>query len=334
MAAMLWDPLPGNQVRCRLCPHGCTIRKGQTGLCGVRSNLNGDMVSLVRDVVSSCQLDPVEKKPLYHYLPGSKTFSVGSAGCNFRCRFCQNCQISQMSGDGIVPGKRIAPDKLWQLALQHKARSVAFTYNEPTVFFELVHEAAAQAKAHGLGVILVSNGFMSDACLYALQRRVDAVNIDLKSFRDDFYREFCGGRLQPVLDTLKTVKALGWWLEVTTLVIPGCNDSPAELQEIAHFICTELGPDTPWHVTAFHGAYKMADHPPTPLPKLEEAWRIGREAGLHHVYIGNLPSLLGSSTLCPNCHGVVMDRLGWQVKRRGTPGQCPACKTQLAGVWR
>jgi len=333
MQAMLWEHLPGNQVRCRLCSHGCQLKRGQKGLCGVRANKGGDMITLVGNVVSSAQLDPVEKKPLYHYQPGSKTYSVGSVGCNFHCRFCQNNQISQMPEDGIVSGRRIIPTNLWQTALELKARSLSFTYNEPTVFFEQIFEAAGQAKAHGLGIILVSNGFMTGDCLHALQRRVDAANIDLKSFNDSFYREYCGGRLQPVLDNLKAIKALGWWLEVTTLIIPGCNDSPEELREIAGFIRNELGPDTPWHVTAFRGAYRMTDHPAPRLAQMEAAWSIGREAGLRYVYIGNMPSLLGGTTFCPQCGAVVIERQSWQIKRRGKPGQCPSCKAQLAGVW-
>lgn len=334
MQAMLWEPLPGGQTVCRLCAHACRLKKGQKGQCGVRVNKNGDLTTLTGDIVTSVQLDPVEKKPLYHYLPGSMTFSVGSAGCNFHCRFCQNSQISQLVDDGIFPGRRLKAANLWQMAVRYGARSVAFTYNEPTVFFEQLFEAAGQAREHDLGVILVSNGFMSADCLQALQRRVTAANIDLKSFNDYFYREYCGGRLQPVLDNLKTIRAMGWWLEVTTLIIPGCNDSPAELQEIATFIYDELGPDTPWHVSAFHGAWRMADHPSTSLDKLEEAWKIGRNSGLRYVYMGNLPSLLGGTTFCPSCEAVVIARKGWQTQCRTRAGNCPSCGTRLAGIWK
>lgn len=337
MRAMLWEPLSGGtggEVRCRLCAHACRLKKGGKGLCGVRVNLGGEMVSLVGDVVTSAQMDPVEKKPLYHFLPGSKTFSVGSAGCNFRCRFCQNYQIARIPANGMVPGKRVTPDALVRLAEKHGARSMAFTYNEPTVFFEQVYETAGLAQAMGMRVILVSNGFMAEDFLLPLRRRVNAVNVDLKSFSDDFYRDYCGGHLQPVLDNLKAIKALGWWLEVTTLVIPGCNDSEAELRDMAAFVHGELGPDTPWHLSAFHGAYHMAGHPSTPPARLEDAWRIGREAGLHFVYIGNVSSALGGTTFCPACGAPAIERRGWQTRQLGAPGQCPSCKAALPGVWR
>lgn len=334
MKAMLWDPLPGAAVQCRLCAHACRLKKGGKGLCGVRANLNGTLISLVRDVITSAQLDPVEKKPLYHFLPGSKTFSVGSAGCNFTCRFCQNHVIARLPGNGRAPGRHVRPEALAQAAVESKARSIAFTYNEPTVFFELIHETAALAQAAGIRAILVSNGFMSKDCLLPLRRRIAAINVDLKSFRDQFYKEYCGGRLQPVLDNLKAVKSLGWWLEVTTLVIPGINDSAAELAEMAAFVRDELGPETPWHLSAFHGAHLMAAHPATPLSRLEEAWRIGREAGLHFVYLGNVRSAVGANTFCPSCGALVIERRGHAVRFSGAPGKCPSCGAELPGVWK
>lgn len=334
MQAMLWEPLPGGTVQCRLCAHACRLKKGGKGLCGVRANVNGSLISLVRDVVTSAQLDPVEKKPLYHFLPGSKTFSVGSAGCNFTCRFCQNHVIARVPGNGRVPGRHVRPEALAQAAVESRARSIAFTYNEPTVFFELTYETAELAQAAGLRAILVSNGFMTEDCLLPLRRRINAINVDLKSFRDRFYKEYCGGRLQPVLDNLKAVKSLGWWLEVTTLVIPGINDSAAELGEMAAFVRDELGPDTPWHLSAFHGAYLMAAHPATPLSRLEEAWRIGREAGLHFVYMGNVLSAVGANTFCPSCGALAIERRGHAARFLGAPGACPSCKAELPGVWK
>ena len=277
---------------------------------------------------------PGGKKPLYHFLPGSKTFSVGSAGCNFQCRFCQNHLIARVPPDGVTPGRRIAPDKLARLAEERHARSMAFTYNEPTVFFEQIYETAGLAQAVGLRVILVSNGFMGEDFLRLLRNRVDAINVDLKSFSDDFYRDYCGGRLQPVLDNLKVIRGMGWWLEVTTLIIPGCNDSDAELRDMAAFVRDELGPDTPWHLSAFHGAYRMAGRPSTPLSRLEDAWSIGREAGLHFVYIGNAATTMGGTTFCPSCGAPAIERRGWQTRRLGGPGRCLACKAALPGVWK
>ncbi|MDR2744856.1 MAG: AmmeMemoRadiSam system radical SAM enzyme [Desulfovibrio sp.] len=332
--AMLWDSLKGEMVQCQLCAHGCSLKKDGKGRCGVRMNRNGGMISLVANVVTSVHLDPVEKKPLYHFLPGSKIFSVGSAGCNFACSFCQNFAISQIPPGGRMPGKIVDPDALVEMAEAHAARSMAFTYNEPTVFFELVYETAGLAQAADIRPVIVSNGYMSRECLLTLGRRLSAANVDLKSFRDNFYKKYCNARLQPVLDNLKTLKSLGIWLEVTTLVIPGINDSDAELHDMAAFVHDELGTETPWHLSAFHGAYKMTTHPPTPLSRLEEAWHIGREKGLHFVYIGNVRSLLGGNTFCPHCGELVIERDGYNARFRGKPGICPSCKTTLPGIWQ
>lgn len=334
MMAALWDSRSDGSVVCRLCAHGCRLRKGAKGLCGVRVNLRGELVSLVSRVVTAVSMDPVEKKPLYHFLPGTKIFSIGSAGCNFTCRFCQNSSIAQVPENGVVPGKRAAPEDLLALALSNHARSIAFTYNEPTVFFELLYETAGMAASRDIRSVLVTNGYMSADCLAALGRRISAANVDLKSFSDAFYRKYCGARLQPVLDNLKAIKKLGWWLEVTTLVIPGINDSREEMRELAAFIHDELGPDTPWHVSGFHGAHLMAEHPATPLATLEDCWHIGREAGLHFVYIGNARSALGSDTFCPACGAVVISRTGYEARPLGKAGLCPACGAQTPGVWK
>ncbi len=339
MQALLWHALDGahkGSVQCDLCAHGCRLKKGDKGLCGVRANSNGELVTLVGNVVTAVNMDPVEKKPLYHFLPGSRTFSIGSAGCNFFCKYCQNSSIAHIPPSGLVPGKRATPEDLIVLAQENHVRSMAFTYNEPTVFFELVYETAGLAIARDIRCLLVTTGYMSEECLRALSRRVCAVNVDLKSFRDSFYRQYCGARLQPVLDNLKAMRKLGWWLEVTTLVIPGVNDSAAELKEAAAFIHQELGAHTPWHLSAFHGAHQMADHPSTPLSKLEEAWSIGRQEGLHFVYIGNALSAMGSNTFCPECGILVIERQGYSVTmhmQAGAPGVCPSCHTTLPGVW-
>jgi pyruvate formate lyase activating enzyme len=331
---MLWENLKEELTRCQLCAHGCLLKKNDKGRCGVRINKNGTLVSLVANVVTSVQLDPVEKKPLYHFLPGSKIFSVGSAGCNFSCSFCQNFSISQIPPSGRIPGKIVAPSQLVDMAETHSVRSMAFTYNEPTVFFELVHETAALAKNAGIRSVIVSNGYMSQECLQTLGRRLSAANVDLKSFREDFYKKYCNARLQPVLDNLKALKTAGVWLEVTTLLIPGINDGDAELRDLAAFIHNELGPETPWHLSAFHGAYKMAEHPATPLSRLEDAWRIGRAAGLSFVYIGNVRTLLGGNTFCPHCGELVIERSGYAVRLKGKAGICPSCGITLPGIWQ
>lgn len=333
MKAILWDSAGKASVRCRVCANGCLIQPGRIGLCGTRANQDGEMTSLVANVVSACNLDPVEKKPLYHFLPGTGTFSIGSAGCNLRCRFCQNHQISQIGKDGIIHGKRSDPKELVLEADRVQAQSMAFTYNEPTVFLEMVYEAANMAHDLGLRNIMVSNGYMSPDCLTILAPLIDAFNIDLKSFSDKFYSAVCGARLQPVLDNLKRIAGLGRWLEVTTLVIPGLNDSDAELAEIAAFVHDELGPDVPWHVSAFHPAYSMQDRPATPAETIRRAWDAGRNAGLNFVYAGNLRLAFGSNTSCPGCGTTAIQRHGFHARVIGTAGVCPSCGKKLPGIW-
>lgn len=335
MLAKLWEPLAGKNVQCLLCQQACHIAAGQRGQCGVRVNQGGALYTLVGDVVAAVQLDPVEKKPLYHYLPGSRSYSVGTAGCNFSCAFCQNNHLSQRpaSADTVL-GKRTTPTILVQEALRKDAESISFTYNEPTIFYELLLEVAVQAQSRGLATIMVTNGFQSKEMLESLYRRINAVNVDLKSFRDAFYQQHCKARLRPVLDNLVRMKSFGWWVEVTTLLIPGQNDSPEELRDIAHFIRDELGPDVPWHMSRFHGAHHWQHIPDTPLPALERAWQMAKDAGLHHVYIGNAGSGEATSTLCPQCQALCVTRTGFSTKVLLKDGCCPSCHTPIAGVWR
>lgn len=333
MLAQLWEPRADRSIHCQLCLHGCTIKDGGAGICGVRANHKGELISLVGDVVTAVNMDPVEKKPLYHFLPGTRTFSIGSAGCNFRCRFCQNDNIAHVTPTSAVNGRRLTPETIVRLAEENKAPSISYTYNEPTVFFEQVYTCAGMAKAKGMRNILVSNGFMSAECLQALSRRIDAANIDLKGFTEDFYRKYCGGRLAPVLENLKIIKNMGWWLEVTTLVIPGVNDRPQELEGIAAFIHDELGADTPWHISAFHGAAQMANHPSTPLAILEKAMQTGKNAGLNYVYIGNVSTPAGANTTCPKCGTQLMERRGFRTRKLFKHGECPNCQEKIPGVW-
>ncbi|MDR1857525.1 MAG: AmmeMemoRadiSam system radical SAM enzyme [Desulfovibrio sp.] len=335
MRGALWERLVDEKVvRCKLCAHGCRMKDDQKGRCGVRAASDGRLVSLVADVVSSVQMDPVEKKPLFHFLPGTQTYSIGSVGCNFSCAFCQNYTISQVPPNGVIRGKHVDPAELVGQAENYGAPSMAFTYNEPTVFYELVSETAKLAEVAGIRCLLVSNGFMSEHCLHALGQFIHAANIDLKSFRDSFYKDYCGGRLEPVLKSLRNIREMGWWLEVTTLVIPGANDSPEEMRDIARFIRDELGHETPWHLSAFHGAYRWADRPTTPLTTLDMAWRIGREEGLSYVYVGNVASAIGSNTFCPKCGMLHVERRGYRTRVHGTAGVCSSCGTAIPGVWR
>lgn len=330
---MLWTPEGNGRVKCKVCSHACSIQEGKSGLCGVRVNHAGRLVSLVGNVVTAIQIDPVEKKPLYHFLPDSKIFSIGSAGCNFHCSFCQNHEIAHMNSKAHVRGRRLEGDCIVRLAEENSTPSIAFTYNEPTVFVEQIYNVSGLAKAHGLKTVLVSNGFMSPEFLQTVGPRIDAANIDLKAFTEDFYHHYCKGRLAPVLENLRIIKKMGWWLEITTLLIPGINDSDVEIAKIAEFIRDDLGKDTPWHISAFHGAADMRNHPSTPVETLERAWRIGRNAGLEFVYTGNIPGAIGENTYCPQCGARLIERHGYHTRVKFGKGQCPKCGREIPGVW-
>jgi pyruvate formate lyase activating enzyme len=338
MQAAFSRPLKSGGAQCGLCRHFCRLAPGQRGRCGVRVCAEGEggarLLTLVGGGVAACHADPVEKKPLYHYLSGSMTFSFGTAGCNFDCAWCQNAGISRGPAEtGRIPATPADPEGLVRAALAAKCASVAFTYTEPTVFYELLAATADAAKQKGLGAVLVSNGYQSPACLDSLGPRIDAANIDLKAFRDATYRKFCGAGLRPVLDNLKRIKALGWWLEVTTLIVPGVNDDPAELRDAALFIRQELGEEVPWHVSAFHPCRHMPDTPPTSPGALSKAADIGRDAGLLFVYTGNVPGL-DLPTLCPRCGSTLVGRRAFHARPvPGFRGACPHCGRKIAGIW-
>ncbi|SKA72320.1 pyruvate formate lyase activating enzyme [Paucidesulfovibrio gracilis DSM 16080] len=335
LEARLWQPLNDDRVQCRLCRRMCVIAPGERGYCGVRENRDGILYSLVYDRLAALNLDPVEKKPLYHFLPGSQTFSFGTAGCNFSCAFCQNDSLSQLPRQGgTIPGRVAGPAELVDAALRNQATSIAYTYSEPTIYFELMRDTATLAKEQGLRNILVSNGYQGPECLEKLGPLIHAANIDLKAFTDTFYKDLCGARLAPVLENLRIMREMGWWLEITTLVIPGWNDEQAELMSLAGCIAETLGKDTPWHVSRFHPQFRLMDTQPTPLPTLERALRAGHEAGLRYVYIGNVPGHEANHTFCPGCGERLVERLGFGVRDyRIGDGHCPDCGHPIAGVW-
>ncbi|QLA16028.1 AmmeMemoRadiSam system radical SAM enzyme [Desulfolutivibrio sulfoxidireducens] len=333
--AALWKPLDQGRVQCRLCAHSCRIDEGGRGKCGVRENQGGTLFTLVYDKVAATNLDPVEKKPLYHFLPGTQTFSFGTVGCNMSCLFCQNASLSQSPKNNMpIEGRKATPDELVRAALASGARSISYTYSEPTIFFELMRDTAVLAKKNGLKNIMVSNGFQSPQCLKELAPLIDAANIDLKAFTNDFYVRICGAKLEPVKKNLARIREMGWWLEVTTLLIPGLNDAEEELRGMAAFLVKELGPDTPWHLSRFHPDFTMLDRPPTPPATLDMARRIGLEAGLRFVYVGNLGPREQNDTPCPSCGAVVVHRAGFTcgpVRLRN--GVCPDCGATVPGVW-
>jgi pyruvate formate lyase activating enzyme len=337
--AMLYERMEGQRVRCGLCAHRCTIGEGQRGLCQVRENRAGVLYSLVYGQLVSQALDPIEKKPLFHFYPASSAFSVATVGCNLRCAFCQNAEISQMPRDeGRVAGRAVAAEAVVSAAQRQGSRSIAYTYTEPTIFAEYNYDIAQLAHRAGIANVYVTNGYMTTALLDLFTSPtalplLDAANVDLKSFRDAFYRQQCGATLQPVLDNLVLMKRRGVWVEVTTLLIPGLNDDEQELRELAQFIATALGPETPWHVSRFHPDYRLTDRPPTPAATLHRAREIGLQAGLRYVYQGNLPGGGGEDTACPHCGKVVIQRQVFTVLRnQAHGGVCVHCGGRVDGV--
>lgn len=333
--AMFWEKLDSDRVRCGLCRHACVIPPGKRGICGVRENREGQLLSLVYGRLIAENIDPIEKKPLFHYRPGSRSYSIATVGCNFHCRHCQNAEISQWPHTGrAIPGREVPPEEVVGAALDAGCRSISYTYTEPTIFYEYAYDTALLAHEKGLGNIWVSNGYTSTAALERIAPVLDAVNVDLKGFTEKFYREVAGATLSGVLATLRDYRRLGIWLEITTLIIPGWNDSDKELAAIARFIAEELGDQIPWHVTAFYPTYKMLDHPPTPTTTLRRARQIGLEAGLKHVYVGNVPDATGENTYCPNCGKLLIERHGFRLGEIHLEhGACGKCRTPLAGVW-
>jgi pyruvate formate lyase activating enzyme len=321
-------------VTCNLCAHRCYVPAGRDGICKVRENRAGVLYTLVYDRVIAANIDPVEKKPLFHFLPGSETFSIATPGCNFHCRYCQNWEISQLPRirAGIVAGEKLTPRQIVSLALEAGCKSVAYTYTEPTIFFELAYDTAKLAASTGLKNILVTNGYMTPEALRMIRPYLHAANIDLKGFDDKRYRRMCGAKLQPVLDSIRLTKELGIWLEVTTLVVPGHNNSDEELRQIALFL-KNIDPEIPWHLSAFFPAYKMMEVEPTDRQSLLDAWEIGKDAGLRHVYCGNLPAI-HEDTVCYGCNKTLIQRVGFNIaSNKLAEGRCPFCHTAIDGVW-
>ncbi len=324
----------GKKVRCGLCSHRCLIQDGRRGLCGVRENRDGVLYTLVYDKLIARNIDPIEKKPLFHFFPSSLSYSIATPGCNFRCLHCQNADISQLPRDtgGTIVGEAVSPGQIVAAAKAARCASISYTYTEPTIYFELAYDTARLASEGGLKNVFVTNGYITPEALKEMRPYLHAANIDLKGFTEDFYRRVCGARLEPVLDSIRLYKELGIWIEITTLVIPGLNDSDDELKAIAGFV-RSLGDDVPWHVTRFHPTYRLTDRPRTPLDTLSRAREIGFEAGLKYVYEGNIPGE-GEDTSCPSCRKVLVRRTGFFVEQNIIKdGKCPYCSTSIPGVW-
>lgn len=323
-------------AECTICPHRCELRNGEVGRCRIRKNVDGEIKPLTYGKPCALHVDPVEKKPLFHFLPGSRAFSVATAGCNLRCRNCQNWEISQAEPDDVRTYDA-PPRKIVELAVKHKCASIAYTYTEPIVFYEYTRDISVLAKEKGIRNILVTAGYINRKPLERLSKSVDAANIDLKAFSDDFYKDVCGARLKPVLESLAASKEFGIMVEVTNLVIPTLNDTPEMITDLCKWVAREMGVDTPLHFSRFHPNYRMRNLPPTPQKTLEKARTIAREAGLEYVYIGNVLTEDGETTACPGCGKVLIRRRGFQVvenRMAGTDGNCPECKRKIHGVWK
>jgi pyruvate formate lyase activating enzyme len=332
--AYLYEKKDKQRVRCYLCNHKCLIKEGARGICSVRENQGGTLVSLVYGKVIARNVDPIEKKPLFHFLPRTRSYSIATVGCNFKCLFCQNADISQMPVDqSRIWGEDMTPEMIVEDALTSRSASISYTYTEPTIFFELAADSARLATARGMRNVFVTNGYMTEECLKDIHPDLHGANVDLKSYTDQFYKEQCGAKLAPVLDSIGVMKSMGVWVEVTTLLIPGLNDSREELKSLATFL-TELDPNIPWHISRFHPTYRLTSTPSTPAESIHLAKEIGYEMGLKYVYTGNLPGDEGEKTFCHECKELLIDRTGFFVsKNRIENNRCPHCGAEIPGVW-
>lgn len=321
-----------NRVKCQNCAHYCPIDEGKRGICGVRENIEGKLYALNYGKAIACHIDPIEKKPFFHFLPGSYSLSLATVGCNLACKNCQNFDISQApKPNKPILGEDLPPKEIIKIALKNNLPSISYTYVEPTIFLEYALDTMKLAKKEGIKNNWVSNGFLSAESTKLIIPYLDAINIDIKSFSDEFYRENCGGRLQPVLDTAKLMKKSKVWVEITTLVIPTLSDSEEMFKNIAKFIKEELGPETPWHISQFSGAisWKLQHLPDTSVETLQRAWQIGKEAGLKYVYTGNVPGLPSEDTFCPKCNTLCIDRTNYVIHCHDKAGKCPKCGQDL-----
>ena len=330
--AFLYEKLGGKKVHCFLCAHQCKINDSKFGICGVRQNIDGILYTHVYGDVIVRSVDPIEKKPLYHFYPGSYSYSVATPGCNFQCGFCQNWKISQLRRN-ISPQQNrnlMTPDEVVQNAILNDCQSISYTYTEPTIFFEFAHDVAYRAKKKGLSNVFVTNGYMTKEAVELIHPYLDAANVDLKSFRDDFYQKNCHGHLRPVIETIHLMKELGIWVEITTLIIPGKNDSVKELTDIAKFIAL-VDKDMPWHVTRFYPDYEFMKIEPTSIEILRKAFDIGQRQGLRYVYIGNVNNNM-NSTICSECHTLLIKRSNFSVQENKIiDGRCPVCRAPVEG---
>lgn len=328
-----YKKLPDLKIQCEICPKECEIADLERGYCGNKENRKGVYYSLVYAESCAAHVDPIEKKPLFHYLPSTKAFSIASVGCNFECRFCQNWRIAQYRPEQ-VESVYLPPKEVVSLAKRNDCPTIAYTYSEPVVFYEYMYDAAKLARIEGIGSVMISNGYINEEPLIELCKQLTGVKIDLKAFTETFYKDYCSGELKPVLATLKTLKKIGIWYEIVVLIIPTLNDSGGEINKMCQWIKSELGVEVPVHFSRFHPMYKIKNLPSTPIKTLENARKIAREIGLHYVYLGNVQGHEGESTYCPDCGEVLIKRIGYYIlKNTIKAGKCPTCGHVIPGVW-
>ncbi len=334
--ALFYRPIEDGKVLCELCPHFCKLKEKQIGICGVRQNIAGKLYSLVYGKPIAVHVDPIEKKPLFHVAPGSQSFSISTFGCNFHCKFCQNHDISQVQGTDAIDrqSQEITPEKLVTMAKRTSCNSIAYTYTEPTIYYEYAYDTAKIAHENGLLNVFVTNGYINPEPLQFIKDYLNAANVDLKSFSENFYKKLVGAKLAPVLETLKLMKKLNIFVEITTLVIPGENDSVAELTAIASFIKNEMGPETPWHISRFYPHYRLMGYSPTPVSTLNRAREIGLAQGLRYVYLGNVPGTDAENTYCYRCGQLLIERYGYQIIQNNLEsGKCKHCSVKIDGLF-
>ncbi|NQT23264.1 MAG: AmmeMemoRadiSam system radical SAM enzyme [Candidatus Omnitrophica bacterium] len=332
--ALFYENLDEETVKCLLCPHECVMKNGQRSFCRAREPKNGKLYSLVYELVCALHVDPIEKKPLYHMLPGSGALSIATAGCNLRCKFCQNWQISQSPPED-TQNRILTCENLVSLAENNKCRSIAYTYSEPIVFYEYMYDTAALAKEHGIKNIAVTAGYIKEAPLRMLTKRIDAANVDLKAYDDKYLKDVCSERLEPLLKAIKIMKEEGVWVELTNLIVPTLNDDMEMIRKMSVWIRENLGTDVPLHFSRFWPMYKLKDLPPTPVSTLEEARKTAMDEGLNYVYVGNVKTQEANNTYCPNCKNLLIKRLGYQIAENNVAsGACGSCYHKIAGIWK
>lgn len=331
----MYEKLEKNLVRCNLCNHHCVIGNGKRGICGVRENRNGVLYSLNYGKIIAYHIDPIEKKPFFHFFPGSDAFSIGTEGCNFSCKHCQNWEISQLvKKRKEVYGENFKPDEIVKTTKTWRCKSIAYTYTEPTIFFEFAYETAKIAKQQGIHNVFVSDGYMSEQTINLMNGVIDAINVDIKGFTEEFYRKICSASLEKVLKTVKLLKKTGMWIEITTLLIPTLNDSMEQIKGIIEFVRDEIGKETPLHFTLFYPSYKLTNIPPTPIETAKKAREMALESGLKYVYTGNYPGDEGENTYCYNCKNLLIKRYGFRVEKNLIEkGRCPYCGAKIDGVF-